>query len=137
MPRPLQLDLVRPRQPRCFNAELPWLSRAFKKRRETAHTHNPVDDARGNADVDVRGRLEARVLRAPFYELVEWAEPKEGKLGVSSGGVWLGVRWRLSCAILFPAGAPHRLLPPPLVQAACDRASSVYRHEAAPRPVGP
>ena len=36
----------------------------------------------------VRGRLEARVLRAPFYELVEWAEPKEGKLGVWSGGVW-------------------------------------------------
>jgi hypothetical protein len=36
----------------------------------------------------VRGRLEARILRAPFYELVEWAEPKEGKLGVWSGGVW-------------------------------------------------
>ena len=26
--------------------------------------------------------------RAPFYELVEWAEPKEGRLGVWSGGVW-------------------------------------------------
>lgn len=38
--------------------------------------------------VHVRGRLEARVLRAPFYELVEWAEPKEGRLGVWSGGVW-------------------------------------------------
>jgi len=36
----------------------------------------------------VRGRLEARVLRAPFYELVEWAQPNEGKLGVWSGGVW-------------------------------------------------
>jgi len=36
----------------------------------------------------VRGRLEARILRAPFYELVEWAEPREGKLGVWSGGVW-------------------------------------------------
>ncbi len=38
--------------------------------------------------VRVRGRLEARVLRAPFYELVEWAEPKEGRLGVWSGGAW-------------------------------------------------
>jgi len=36
----------------------------------------------------VRGRLEARVLRAPFYELVEWAEPREGKLGLWSGGAW-------------------------------------------------
>ena len=36
----------------------------------------------------VRGRLEARVLRAPFYELVESAEPRDGKLGVWSGGVW-------------------------------------------------
>jgi hypothetical protein len=43
--------------------------------------------------VHVRGRLEARVLRAPFYELVEWAESKEGRLGVWSGGEWweLGV----------------------------------------------
>lgn len=41
----------------------------------------------------VRGRLEARVLRAPFYELVEWADPRDGKLGVWSGGAWfeLGV----------------------------------------------
>ena len=38
--------------------------------------------------VRVRGRLEERVLRAPFYELVEWAEPKEGRLGVWSGGAW-------------------------------------------------
>ena len=36
----------------------------------------------------VRGRLEARILRAPFYELVEWAEVREGKLGVQSGGAW-------------------------------------------------
>jgi len=36
----------------------------------------------------VRGRLEARVLRAPFYELVEWGEVREGRLGVWSGGVW-------------------------------------------------
>jgi uncharacterized protein len=41
--------------------------------------------------VRVRGRLEARVLRAPFYELVEWAEPRDGKPGVWSGGLW----WKL------------------------------------------
>jgi len=41
----------------------------------------------------VRGRLEARVLRAPFYELVEWSEMRGGVLGVWSGGRWfeLGV----------------------------------------------
>jgi hypothetical protein len=38
--------------------------------------------------VHVRGRLEARILRAPFYELVEWAEPEAGRLGVWSGGEW-------------------------------------------------
>ncbi len=47
---------------------------------------------RGEAEprpyVHVRGRLEARVLRAPFYELVDWAETRGGKLGVWSGGVW-------------------------------------------------
>lgn len=36
----------------------------------------------------VRGRLEARILRAPFYELVEWSEMRDGKLGVWSGGAW-------------------------------------------------
>jgi uncharacterized protein len=36
----------------------------------------------------VRGRLEARILRAPFYELVDWGEMREGKLGVWSGGAW-------------------------------------------------
>jgi hypothetical protein len=35
--------------------------------------------------IHVRGRLEARILRAPFYELVEWAELKEGRLRVWSG----------------------------------------------------
>lgn len=44
--------------------------------------------------VHVRGRLEARVLRAPFYELVEWSEPKDERLGVWSGGVW----WELGTA---------------------------------------
>ena len=36
----------------------------------------------------VRGRLEARVLRAPYFELVDWSEERDGKLGVWSGGVW-------------------------------------------------
>jgi hypothetical protein len=36
----------------------------------------------------VRGRLEARVVRPPFYELVEWAERRDGTLGVWSGGCW-------------------------------------------------
>lgn len=40
----------------------------------------------------VRGRLEARVLRAPFYELVGWAEetstPEGPRLGVWSGGAF-------------------------------------------------
>jgi hypothetical protein len=38
--------------------------------------------------VHVRGRLEARILRAPFYELAEWGEMREGKLGIWSGGMW-------------------------------------------------
>jgi len=38
--------------------------------------------------VHVRGRLEARILRAPFYELVDWAEERDGLLGVMSQGVW-------------------------------------------------
>ena len=36
----------------------------------------------------VRGRLEARILRAPFYEMVEWSETREGRLGLWSGGAW-------------------------------------------------
>lgn len=36
----------------------------------------------------VRGRLVARVLRAPFYELVEWGELRDGCWGVWSGGAW-------------------------------------------------
>jgi uncharacterized protein len=39
--------------------------------------------------VPVRGRLEARVLRAPFYELVEWGEEVDGHLGVWSRGVFM------------------------------------------------
>jgi hypothetical protein len=52
-----------------------------------------LDGAEPRPYVHVRGRLEARILRAPFYELVEWAELRDGKLGVWSGGAWfeLGV----------------------------------------------
>lgn len=53
---------------------------------------HPLRVAHANGEprpyVLVRGRLEARVLRAPFYELVEWAAPRDGKLGVWSGGAW-------------------------------------------------
>jgi hypothetical protein len=34
----------------------------------------------------VRGRLEARILRAPFFELANWAVEREGAMGVWSGG---------------------------------------------------
>ena len=36
----------------------------------------------------VRGRLEARILRAPFYEMTGWAEQHEGRFGVWSGGAF-------------------------------------------------
>jgi len=36
----------------------------------------------------VRARLEARILRAPFYEMVDWGETRDGLLGVWSGGAW-------------------------------------------------
>lgn len=36
----------------------------------------------------VRGRLEARILRAPFYEMVDWAQAREGRLSVQSAGAW-------------------------------------------------
>jgi hypothetical protein len=36
----------------------------------------------------VRGRLEARILRAPWSELAEWGEEREGRWGVWSGGTW-------------------------------------------------
>lgn len=36
----------------------------------------------------VRGRLEARILRAPFYELVDWAVERDGRLGVWSQGAF-------------------------------------------------
>ncbi|MFZ4601333.1 MAG: DUF1285 domain-containing protein [Caulobacterales bacterium] len=35
----------------------------------------------------VRGRLEARILRAPFYEIVDWAEARpDGRLRLTSDG---------------------------------------------------
>jgi hypothetical protein len=34
----------------------------------------------------VRGRLEARILRAPFYEIVEWADEQDGVLSLRSQG---------------------------------------------------
>ncbi len=36
----------------------------------------------------VRGRLEARILRAPFYEMIEWSEQQDGASGVWSNGAW-------------------------------------------------
>lgn len=36
----------------------------------------------------VRGRLEARILRAPFLELAEWAELDQARLRLRSGGIW-------------------------------------------------
>lgn len=36
----------------------------------------------------IRGRLEARLLRAPFYELAEWGETHEGVYGVWSAGAF-------------------------------------------------
>jgi uncharacterized protein len=37
--------------------------------------------------VTVRGRLEARLLRAPFYELVSWGRERDGVLEIVSQGV--------------------------------------------------
>lgn len=36
----------------------------------------------------VRGRLTARLARAPFYELVEWAEERDQSLQLLSQGTW-------------------------------------------------
>jgi hypothetical protein len=43
----------------------------------------------------VRGRLEARILRAPFYELVGWATQRDQEMGVWSNGAYfpLGPVW--------------------------------------------
>jgi uncharacterized protein len=39
----------------------------------------------------VRGRLEARVLRAPFFELADWSVAHQGRLGVWSGGAFFPI----------------------------------------------
>jgi hypothetical protein len=44
--------------------------------------------------VHVRRGLEARIVRTVFYDLVEMAQERDGRLAVSSGGVW------------FPLGPP-------------------------------
>lgn len=44
--------------------------------------------------VHVRAGLEARIARTVFYDLVEMAEERDGRLQVRSGGVW------------FPLGPP-------------------------------
>ncbi|WP_425990698.1 DUF1285 domain-containing protein [Brevundimonas sp. TWP2-3-2] len=44
--------------------------------------------------VHVRADLEARIARTVFYDLVELAEVRDGRLAVRSGGVW------------FPLGPP-------------------------------
>jgi uncharacterized protein len=36
----------------------------------------------------VRGRLEARILRPPFYELVEASESRDGMMGIMSQGIF-------------------------------------------------
>jgi hypothetical protein len=49
-----------------------------------------IDEATGEPRpyVVVRGRLEARILRAAFYELVEWGETYGDRFGVWSGGAF-------------------------------------------------
>ncbi|WP_309629626.1 DUF1285 domain-containing protein [Brevundimonas sp.] len=44
--------------------------------------------------VHVRADLEARIVRTVFYDLVEMAEERDGRLQIRSGGVW------------FPLGPP-------------------------------
>jgi uncharacterized protein len=53
-------------------------------------THDP-DTGEPRPYVLVRGRLEARILRAPYYEMSEWAELEAGKLGVWSGGAFFAL----------------------------------------------
>jgi hypothetical protein len=60
-----------------------------------AHSLRSIHDAATGEPrpyAHVRHGLEARILRAPFYELADWAEPDlDGRLGVWSGGVWWGL----------------------------------------------
>jgi len=49
--------------------------------------------------VHIRGRLEALMTRAAFYDLAEYAVPGEDAAGRDVMGVW-------SCGVFFPLGAP-------------------------------
>ena len=64
---------------------------------------NPIRVAQRDAAprpyVLVRGRLEARILRPPFYELVEWAREEDTPDGPRLG-VW-------SQGAFFPLGPPY------------------------------
>ena len=63
----------------------------------TAGPANPIrvtigpDSGEPRPYVLVRGRLEARILRAPYFELAEWAVPEGGRLGVWSSGVFFPI----------------------------------------------
>lgn len=63
----------------------------------TAGPDNPIRVERNGEEprpyVLVRGRLEARILRAPFYELVECGDARAEEVGVWSGREW----WKLGC----------------------------------------
>jgi hypothetical protein len=45
-------------------------------------------DGRPRPYVLVRGGLDALIVRSVFYELVALGEPRDGRLGISSGGCW-------------------------------------------------
>jgi hypothetical protein len=50
-----------------------------------------AEDGAPRPYVLVRGRLEARILRAPFYELVDWAAEEDGRLGLWSQGAFFPI----------------------------------------------
>ncbi len=58
------------------------------------HLVTPGEKMRITVDVHVRAGLEARIARTVFYDLVEMAEVRDGRLSVQSDGVW------------FPLGPP-------------------------------
>ena len=83
----------RPRRPRTARARPDHrLHHQCRRRRRRGPRSSAARDYAASGEprpyVLVRGRLEARILRAPFYELVEWGEERDGQLGVWSGGVW-------------------------------------------------
>lgn len=59
----------------------------------TAGPENPIrvevaEDGEPRPYVHVRRGLEALIARPVFYELVEMAQERDGRLGVASGGAW-------------------------------------------------